>query len=548
MDLQNKLIEYLSLLTKNITTLINSQNVILTEKIKQKLKDLDNDNTNLGKNINNDTQEIEQLLENMKTKVDEIFTLISEEEVIAERKGLELLKKQQLMEKIRKGLLETAKEEIRLKKEAEKIAAEEKIKQEAEIAAENENMDAAESETTQYNNDVINEKKNQTKELETMGNEEINKKTYDELEQRQQTSDNYRRDEIYAKHLLEQADYSMNNYFNKNVFNQIFENAKIALGSDNKYSEYIHNIQNIAHLLNEEHYNKYIQYIKNNPTEKSNVEFLNHFNEIKHAKLNEVNKIIDKCNNVITNNSNLNENEKKILYNITSLLDYNIADIENYFNNVNHVINKVYSQYFTKKNIYYEFIFEYIKIYIIKLCIHYLTKHNKYPKLIQLYNDRVCNSIEFNCNDNYIDLINTYYNVYSENYYKNDPNITFAVNFVLNSIQKYAYKCSLQFLKNHNDIIKLSTNDIETIQKIINKENDGCVILNEFESINTTLSNIVGNIKQHQYNNIDNTTLENAIKIILIPIHLNIEKCHRRGGKKTKRNKKYNKKTRRNHK
>ena len=160
MDLQNKLIEYLSLLTKNITTLNNLQNVILTEKIKQKLKELDDDNTDLGKNITNDIQEIEQLLEDMNTKVDDIFTLISEEEVIAEKKGLELLKKQQLMENIRKGLLETAKEEGRLKKEAEKIAAEEKIKQEAEIAAENENMGAAESETTQYNNDVINEKKN----------------------------------------------------------------------------------------------------------------------------------------------------------------------------------------------------------------------------------------------------------------------------------------------------------------------------------------------------------------------------------------------------
>ena len=116
MDLQNKLIEYLSLLTKNITTLNNLQNVILTEKIKQKLKELDDDNTNLGKNITNDIQEIEQLLEDMNTKVDDIFTLISEEEVIAEKKGLELLKKQQLMENIRKGLLETAKEEGRLKK------------------------------------------------------------------------------------------------------------------------------------------------------------------------------------------------------------------------------------------------------------------------------------------------------------------------------------------------------------------------------------------------------------------------------------------------
>jgi hypothetical protein len=544
MDLQNKLIEYLSLLTKNITTLNNSQNVIFTEKIKQKLKELDDDNTNLGKNITNDIQEIEQLLEDMKTKVDYIFTLISEEEVIAEKKGLELLKKQQLMENIRKGLLETAKEEGRLKKEAEKIAAEEKITEE-----ENENMVAAESETTQYNNDVINEKKNQTEELETMGKEEINKKTYDELEQRQQTSDNYRRDEIYAKHLLEQADDSMKNYFNKNFFNQIFNNAKIVLGSDDKYREYIHNILNIAHLLNEEQYNEYIQDIKENPTEKSNVEFLNNYNEIIRAKLGEVNEIIKKCNNVITNNSKLNENEKKILYNITSLLDYNIADIENYFNNVNHVINKVYTQYFTKKNIYYEFIFEYIKKYIIKLSIHYLTKHNKYPKLIQLYNDRVYNSIDFNCNDNYIELINTYYNVYSENYYKNknDPNIIFATNFLLNTIKKHANICSLQFLKNHKTIIKLEDNDIEIIKKIINKENDVCMILNEFESINTTLSNIVGNIEEHQYNNIDNTTLENAIKIILIPIHLNIQKCHRRGGKKTKRNKKYNKKTRRNH-
>ena len=272
MDLQNKLIEYLSLLTKNITTLNDSQNVILNKKIKQKLKELDDNNTKLGKSMNNDIKIIEQLLEDMKTKADEIFTLISEEEVIAEKKGLELLKTQQLMENIRKGLLETAKEEGRLKKEAEKIAAEEKIKQEAEIAAENENMGAAESETTQYNNDVINEKKNQTEELETMGKEEINKKTYDELEQRQQTSDNYRRDEIYAKYLLEQADDSMKNYFNKN---QIFNNAKIVLGSDDKYREYIHNILNIAHLLNEEQYNEYIQDIKENPTEKSNVEFLN---------------------------------------------------------------------------------------------------------------------------------------------------------------------------------------------------------------------------------------------------------------------------------
>ena len=46
MDLQNKLIEYLSLLTKNITTLNDSQNVILNKKIKQKLKELDDDNTN----------------------------------------------------------------------------------------------------------------------------------------------------------------------------------------------------------------------------------------------------------------------------------------------------------------------------------------------------------------------------------------------------------------------------------------------------------------------------------------------------------------------
>jgi hypothetical protein len=550
MDLQNKLIEYLSLLTKNITTLNDSQNVILNKKIKQKLKELDDDNTNLGKNIMNDIQEIEQLLEDMKTKVDDIFTLISEEEVIAEKKGLELLKKQQLMENIRKGLLETAKEEGRLKKEAEKIAAEEKIKQEAEIAAENENMGASESETTQYNNDV-NDMNKQKEELNVMENEEINKHTYDETEKIKQNSDNYNRDEIYAKHLLEQADYSMKNYFNKNFFNQIFENAKIVLGASNKYREYIHNILNIAYLLNEEHYNEYIQDIKNNPTEKSNVEFLNNFNEIKHAKLNEVNKIIDKCNNVIVSGSKLDEKEKKILYNITSLLDYNIdAGIDNYFASCNHLINKIYSQYFVKKNICYEFIFEYIKKYIIKLCIHYLTKHNKYPKLIQLYNERIYNAIEFNCDDNYIELINTYYNVYSENYYKNknDPNITFAVNFVLNSIQKHAYKCSLEYLKNHKTIIKLADNDIEIIKKIINKENDLCMILNEFESINTTLSNIVGNIEEHQYNNIDNTTLENAIKIILIPIHLNIQKCHRRGGKKTKRNKKYNKKTRRNHK
>jgi hypothetical protein len=391
--------------------------------------------------------------------------------------------------------------------------------------------------------------------------------------------------ELYNKVKKSETEYFNNLRFYNKDRSWIEFGKQVIYGIGRYYDAYM---ENCLKLINEgekaldDEKNMYIKYldeniseikerINNNNTNNNDltdVKFYEYYSEIKYdwksnRKIQFIlkelikNKIIGEKDEVESTNIH------KIISNI-NYMEYSNEELQSFYSSVREIYNKLLNAYSNNKNMQNNIgiIINKIKPYVSDLSIYYLKKFvpdETTDKLINLKDIPLDNSY-----DGWVNTINIYNTVKRTNKdiltkqnqnaaTMNEKNLLFARNYLIEDIQKHAYIYSYYYLleeeKRKNIIIDETNKQQKALLKMIhNEEIPDCTLIT---AISNNFARIEGKLREadiHKPKNWETTV--NAIQNIFTIIHNYQTACHtpRKGGKKTKRNKKYNKKTRRTHK